>query len=100
MLGERIFNLRRHDGVNSSPNHFVALQISQVLGKHLLGHARNELAQLTEPLGTGFQIKQDQRFPFAADDVGGQFYRAIVFLHRTPPASMVTKRCLLAIKIL
>jgi hypothetical protein len=71
MLGERIFHLGWHDGVDFAPNQLIALQISQVLGKHLLGHAWDERAQLIKPLGTGFQINEDQRFLFATDDVGG-----------------------------
>jgi hypothetical protein len=68
---ERVFHLRRHDGINFAANDVITLQVAQVLSQHFLGHARNQLAKLSESFGSTFQIKQDQRLPLAADYVRG-----------------------------
>ena len=59
----------------------IALQFAQMLRQHFLCHTWDELPQLTEAVGATLKLKQDQWFPLAADDVGSQFYRAVVFVH-------------------
>src|SRR5580658_7730399 len=79
--GQRIFHLRRDDGVDLAVHHLVALQLPEMLREHFFRQAGDPFAQLAETFGSALKIKQNQRFPFAADNIGGQLYRTIEFFH-------------------
>jgi len=80
-------------------NDLVALQLPEMLREHFFGQAGDPLPQFAKTLRPVLKIKQNQRFPFAANDVGGQLYRTLELFHPKPPNEcQVTKRCLPAIK--
>jgi len=85
MLRQGILHFRRHHGINLAANDFITLQVAQMLSQHFFGHTRNQLAQLSKSLGPVFKIKQDQRLPLAANDVGSELHRAIVLFHAILP---------------
>src|SRR5690606_3563309 len=66
---ERVLDLGRHDVVHLPVHHLVALELAQVLGKHLLADARDGAAQLAEPLRAAPERPEDEHLPLAADHV-------------------------------
>jgi len=70
---ERILDFRGHLREDFAVDHVVVLQFPKMLGKHFLGRAGNEPLQFAKSASVVFEIKQNERLPFSADDFGGEF---------------------------
>jgi hypothetical protein len=95
MARERILHTGGHLCENLSMNHVVAFEFAKMLGQHFFGRAGNGPLQFTEAMRSAFQVVQDNRFPFSADNFRCEFDGAIEFEQRSLRGNQVTKRCLL-----
>lgn len=78
---ERIFDARRDLGEDVAVHDAVALEFAEMLGKHFFRADGNQALELAEAPRFVFEIKQDERFPFAADDLGGEFHGTFEIVH-------------------
>src|SRR3989442_15863313 len=77
MSGERIFDARRHLGVDLAANDGVALQFAQLLREHIFGWARKESLQFAEPADVAREVLENGRSPLSHGDVGRHSYGPI-----------------------
>jgi len=80
---ERILNSRGHLREDFAVDHVVTLQLAKMLGEHFLGRAGDEPLQFTKAASMVFEIKQNERLPFSADNFGGEFDGAILAVQGT-----------------
>jgi hypothetical protein len=72
VFGHGILHPRRYFGVDFAVDEAVRFQFPQLLGEHFLGNALNVPAEFVEAHGrTLAKQKQNQWFPFAADNFKG-----------------------------
>ena len=81
MPRERVFDARRHLGVDLAVDDVIALQFAQLLGEHFLGGSRKEPLQFTETADVVLKVVEDGRFPLSTNDVGGDSDRAVEWIH-------------------
>lgn len=85
MPRKRVFDTRRHLGIDLAVHDVVALEFTEMLGEHLLGGARDQLLQLIETLRAAFEVKQDEGLPLATDYVGGELHGTVDIFHEIAP---------------
>ena len=67
--------------MNGASEDTFFLQLTQLFDEHFVAHAGDGAAQFAKALRTVFELSQDERLPFAADDVDGRFDGAIFNAH-------------------
>jgi len=82
---ERILNSRGHLREDFAVDHVVTLQLAKMLGEHFLGRAGDEPLQFAKAARVVFEIKENERLPFSADNFGGEFDGAILAVQGTLP---------------
>jgi hypothetical protein len=78
-------------------NDIILLQLSEMSGEHLLRGIWNEPLKFAKSTSSIFEVKQNERFPFSADDFCSKVDGTIPAIHKDLRRHLVTKRCLLAL---
>src|ERR1035438_6962589 len=84
-LRQGVFNPRRHLGIDLADDQPVILERAQLFGQHALGNPGHPSPQLTKALSAVLQVKQDDAFPLAIEQIERRLDRAAGPRRKIPP---------------
>ena len=77
VLGQGVLDLGRYRRKHTAIHNPISLELAQLLRQHFLCDARYQPPQFSEPVSALMQPPENERFPFATDDIDRSLNRTI-----------------------